>query len=380
MTDAAIRAFSIDVPRAELDDLRVRLARTRWCGDLPGVGWTRGVPADYLKELAEYWAHGYDWRGAEARLNRFPQFVTEIDGQEIHFLHARSSRPDATALVLLHEWPTSVAAFLDMIVPLTEPEDAADAFHVIIPSLPGIAFSGPLAEPGWTYARTAGALTALMNRLGYERYGVQGAGGGAFIAAEMGRREPERVIGVHVNALLAFPSGEPSDFAELTHVEQTRLERLQNFRDEMMGFAQIQSTRPQTVAHALTDSPAGQLAWIVEKFKEWTDPAGKLPEDTVARDDILTNVSLYWFTGTASSSAHLYYENAHDVNAWSPKARGTVPTGVIVAAGDITVRRFADRDHHITHWTELEVGGAFLSFEQPTLLVDDIRAFFRTLR
>jgi pimeloyl-ACP methyl ester carboxylesterase len=380
MTDATIRSFSIDVPQADLDDLQDRLARTRWSGELPGVGWSRGVPEDYLRALAAHWAAGYDWRKAEARLNRFPQFTTEIDGQEIHFLHVRSPHPDATALVLLHEWPTSISAFLDMIVPLTDPADPADAFHLIIPSLPGIAFSGPLTEPGWTYARTAAAFTALMSRLGYEGYSVQGAGGGAFIAAEMGRREPARVVGIHVNALLAFPSGDPSEFAGLTEAEQHRLERLQNFRDDMMGFAQLQSTRPQTVAYALHDSPVGQLAWIVEKFKEWTDPAGELPEDAVARDDILTNVSLYWFTGTAGSSAHLYYENAHDVNAWSPKARGTVPTGVAVSAADITVRRFADREHNITHWTELGRGGAFLSFEQPELLVEDIRAFFRTLR
>jgi epoxide hydrolase len=374
-----IKPFRVDIPQAELDDLRDRLSRTRWSGDIPGVGWSRGVPADYLKGLAAYWADGYDWRKAEARLNEFPQFTTEIDGQEIHFLHVRSPHADATPLLLLHEWPTSVVAHIDLIAPLTDPADPADAFDVIIPSLPGIAFSGPVTTPGWTYARTATAFTTLMSRLGYKRYGVQGAGGGAFIAAEMGRQDAEHLIGIHVNALLAFPSGDPTDFAGLTEVEQDRLGRLQDFRDDKMGFAQLQSTRPQTVAYGLHDSPVGQLAWIVEKFKEWTDPAAELPEDAVDRDHILTNVSLYWFTGTAASAAHLYYDNAHDVNAWAPKDRGTVATGVAVAPGDITVRRLADRDHNITHWTELRHGGAFLSMEQPDLLVGDIREFFNNI-
>ncbi|KAA2267100.1 epoxide hydrolase [Solihabitans fulvus] len=381
MTNPEIRPFRIDIPQADLDDLRDRIARTRWSGDIPGAGWSRGVPVAYLKGLADYWADGYDWRGAEARLNEFPQFTTEIDGQDIHFLHVRSPHADATPLLLLHEWPTSVVAFLDLIEPLTNPADPADAFHVVVPSLPGIAFSGPIREAGWTYGRTAGAFATLMERLGYASYGVQGAGGGAFIAADLGRQDTAHVLGIHVNALLAFPSGDPAEFAGLTEVEQERLARLQNFRDDMMGFAQIQSTRPQTVAYGLHDSPVGQLAWIVEKFKEWTDTGAELPEDAVDRDHILTTVSLYWFTGTAGSAAHLYYENAHDVNGWGPKDPGTVPTGVAVATPtDITVRRFADRDHNITHWTELERGGAFLSMEQPELLVEDVRTFFRSLR
>jgi pimeloyl-ACP methyl ester carboxylesterase len=220
----------------------------------------------------------------------------------------------------------------------------------------------------------------VMSRLGYDRYGVQGGGGGAWVAVEMGRQAPGQILGVHVNGHVTFPSGDPGDFAGLTEAEQERLGRLQNFRDDKMGFNAIQSTRPQTLAYGLHDSPVGQLAWIVEKFKEWTYPAAELPEDAVDKDNLLTNISLYWFTGTAGSSANLYYEMAHDPTAWAPKPRSTVPTGVALARNnDITIRRFAERDSVITHWTELDRGGNFLALEQPAAYVDDVRAFFANL-
>jgi pimeloyl-ACP methyl ester carboxylesterase len=374
VTSTDIRPFQIKISEAELDDLKDRLARTRWSGEIPGQGWSRGVPAGYLKGLAEYWAGTYDWREAEARLNTFPQFLTTVDGQDIHFAHVRSARPDAVPLLLVHDWPGSFVQFAEVIEPL-----AAD-FHIVVTDTPGVGFSGPLTSPGWNTTKIAAAFTELMSRLGYDRYGVQGNGGGAWIAAEMGRQAPDQVIGVHVNGLITFPSDDPADFAGLTEVEQQRLARLQEFRDDKMGFNAIQSTRPQTLAYGLHDSPVGQLAWIVEKFKEWTDVAADLPEDAVDRDTLLTNVSLYWFTGTAGSSANLYYEMAHDPGAFAPKPRGTVPTGVIATSTtDVAIRRFADRDHNITHWTEVERGGNFLALEQPTLLVDDVRAFFTTL-
>ncbi|MBV6699892.1 epoxide hydrolase N-terminal domain-containing protein [Kitasatospora aureofaciens] len=370
-----MRPFRIDIPQAEVDDLRNRLTRTRWSGEIPGTGWSRGVPVDYLKGLAEYWADGFDWRQAEARLNAFPQFLTEIDGQDIHFLHVRSADPDALPLLLLHDWPASFVQFAEVVEPL------AQDFHVVVASTPGITFSGPLTGPGWNTGKIASAFRELMSRLNYNLYGVQGGGGGAWIAGEMGRQDPDRVLGIHLNGLITFPSDDPADFADLTELEQQRLARLQNFRDDMMGFNVIQSTRPQTLAHGLHDSPVGQLAWIVEKFKEWTDAATDLPETAVDRDLLLANVSLYWFTGTAGSSANLYYETAHDPTAYAPKPRGTVPTGVIATATtDVAIRRFADRDQMITHWTEVERGGNFLSLEQPKLLIEDVRAFFRTLR
>ncbi len=379
--DAEIRPFRVEIPQADLDDLRDRLARTRWPDELPGVGWSRGVPLGYLQELAADWRGSYDWRRHEATLNEHPQYTTTIDGQTIHFLHVRSPEPDAAPLLLLHGWPGSVVELLDLIGPLSDPRahggGAGDAFHLVIPSLPGHGFSGPPGEPGWTDGRTARAFTELMGRLGYERYGVQGGDVGAFIAPQMGRLEPAHVIGVHVNALVTFPSGDPADMAGLTDAEQERLARHKHFQDELMGYMHLQGTRPQTLAYALTDSPAGQLAWIVEKFKDWTNPAAELPEDAVDRDRLLTNVSVYWFTGTARSSANSYYERFHDPGMWAPKERSTVPTGVAVFPTDVSVRRFAEKTDTIVHWSEFDRGGHFAALEAPDLLVGDVRAFFR---
>jgi len=369
-----IRPYRIEVSQADVDDLRERLHRTRWGTDLPGQGWSRGVPVDYLKGLAAYWADGYDWRAAEAKLNELPQFVTEVDGQPIHFAHVRSANPNATPLLMTHDWPASFVAFTPVVEKLT------DRFHLVLTNTPGVGFGGPLVGPGWNTGKIAGAFNEIMARLGYDRYGVQGSGGGGWIAVEMGRQAADRVIGVHVNGHVTFPSGDPSDFDGLTEAEQVRLQRLQNFRDDMMGFNIIQSTRPHTLAHGLHDSPAGQLAWIVEKFKEWTDPASELPEDAVGRDTLLTNVSVYWFSGTAGSSANLYYEMSHDPAGWAPKDRSPVPTAVLLAANvDITIRRFAERDSVVVRWTEIERGGNFLSLEQPDAYADDVRAFFDEL-
>jgi len=372
MTD--IRPFRIDIPQADVDDLRERLARTRWGTEIPGQGWARGVPVDYLRGLARYWERDFDWRAAEARLNALPQFVTEVDGQTLHFAHVRSDNPAAIPLLIAHDWPGSFALYLPIV------EDLRADFHLVLVNDPGVAFSGPLTSPGWSTARSAAALNEIMSRLGYSRYGVQGNGGGGALAVEMGRQQPARVIGVHVNGHITFPSGDPSDFEGLTEAEQDRLRRLQEFRDDKMGFNVIQSTRPQTLAFGLHDSPAGQLAWIVEKFKEWTDPSADLPEDAVDRDLLLTNVSLYWFTGTAGSSANLYWEVAHDPSAWAPKERSAVPLGVALGVTDITIRRFAEREAPVTHWTELPAGGNFLSAEEPDLYAGDVRTFFAGLR
>jgi pimeloyl-ACP methyl ester carboxylesterase len=383
--NADVKPFRIEIPQADLDDLRERLADTRWPSELEGVGWTRGVPVDYAMELAEYWRDGFDWRQQEARLNEYPQFTTEIDGQTIHFVHVKSPEPNAMPLMLIHGWPGSFIEFQEMIGPLTDPVahggDAADAFHVVIPSVPGHGFSTPLSEAGWTHGRIANAFVKLMARLGYDRYDVQGGDIGAFQAPLVGRLDPEHVIGVHVNALVTFPSGDPADMEGLTEAEQERLARFQNFEQDMMGYAQIQGTRPQTLAYSLADSPVGQLAWIVEKFKEWTDPKAELPEDAVDRDHMLTNVSIYWFTNTAGSSANLYYETFHDPSMFAPKERGTVPTGVAVSlTQDIAIRRFAEREHNIVHWSEFDRGGHFAAMENPEFLTEDVRTFFRMVR
>lgn len=382
---AEITPFRIDVPQADLDDLRQRLAETRWPSELEGVGWSRGVPVDYLHGLAAYWRDGFDWRAQEAKLNEFPQFTTVIDGQTIHFLHVRSPEPNATPLLLIHGWPGSFVEFIDMIGPLTDPAahggDPADAFHVVIPSIPGHGFSVPLSEPGWNHSRCAQAYVELMTRLGYERFGVQGGDIGAFQGPLVARFAPERVIGVHANAFVTFPSGDPAEMEGLTASEQERLARYQNYERELSGYMYQQGTRPQTLAYSLADSPVGQLAWIVEKFKEWTDPAAELPEDAVDRDHILTNISIYWFTNTGGSSANLYYETFHDPSMFAPQERLEVPLGIAVSlTQDIAIRRFAERDYHVVHWTEFDEGGHFAALEAPEFLTHDVRAFFRGLR
>ena len=377
--DSKISPYRIDIPQGALDDLRDRLGRTRWPDELPGVGWDLGVPLDYLKGLAEYWATTYDWRGQEAALNEFAQFTTVIDDQNVHFLHVRSPEPEALPLLITHGWPGSIAEFLDIIGPLADPAahggDPADAFHVIAPSIPGFGFSGPTHETGWNTVRVARAWAELMRRLGYERYGAQGGDTGALVSPELGRIDPEHLAGIHVNNLLTFPSGQLDD---LSDADQGRLKLMQRWQNEMAGYASIQSTRPQTLAYALTDSPAGQLAWIVEKFKEWTDPAAELPEDAVDRDRLLTDVSIYWLTATAGSSARLYYEGA---KSWGqPNEPSAVPTGVAVFPMDITIRSIAESQHNIVHWTEFDRGGHFAAMEAPDLLVADVREFFRPLR
>jgi len=380
-TEPDCRPFRIDIPQGDLDDLSDRLARTRWIDDLPGTGWERGVPASYLKDLVAFWAGAYDWRAAEAELNRHPQFTTVIDGQNVHFLHVRSSRQDATPLLLLHGWPGSVADFLDMTGPLTDPGDASvPAFHLVIPSLPGHGFSGPITEPGWNDGRVAAALAELMARLGYDRYGVHGGDHGAFIGPRIGRDDAAHVIGVHANALVTFPAGDPADMAALSDAEKQRLAGLKQWQDDASAYMQLAGTRPGTIAQLLADSPAGQLAWIVEKYKEWTDQAHELPEQAIDRDKILTTVSIYWLTATARSTANFYYERFHDVTMFAPKPKGTVPTGVAVfTTADFAIRRFAEKAHNVTHWSEFYSGGHFPALEVPDLLTGDIREFFGSL-
>ncbi|MGH2587002.1 MAG: epoxide hydrolase family protein [Dehalococcoidia bacterium] len=377
-----MRPFRIDIPQSDLDDLRDRLARTRWPSELPDVGWSRGVPLGYLRGLAEYWRTSYDWRAWEARLNEFPQFTTTVDGQNVHFLHVRSPEPDALPLVITHGWPGSVAEFIETIGPLADPRahggDPADAFHVVAPSIPGFGFSGPVHGAGWDVRRTARAWADLMRRLGYDRYGAQGGDWGSGISRDLGLIVPEHVIGVHLNFLLTFPSGDPAEMAELTPVEQARLGGLSRFNQELSGYIGIQSTRPQTLAYGLADSPAGQLAWIVEKFKDWTDSTD-VPEDAVSRDQMLTNVMLYRLTNTGGSSANLYYEAA---KSWGAVEPSTTPTGVAVFPREIapSIRRLAERTNTIVHWTEFDRGGHFAAMEAPDLLVGDVRAFFRRFR
>lgn len=375
MTDNDIRPFRATIDDAALDDLRGRLRRTRFVADLPGIGWERGIPASDLRELVGYWAEKFDWRQVEARLNQYPQFSTTIDGQDLHFVHIRSARPDATPLLLIHGWPGSVLDFLALIGPLTDPADPADpAFHLVIPSLPGHGFSGPLTETGWNDGRIAAALATLMARLGYDRYGVQGGDHGAFIAPRIGRDDAEHVIGVHVNALVTFPTGDPADMAALSDGDKQRLAGMKQFQDDGSAYMQLAGTRPSTIAHLLADSPAGQLAWIAEKYQDWSAV-------TIDRDTILATVSIYWLTNTALSVANYYYERFHDPLMFAPSPKGTTATGVAVfSKADYAIRPFAEKTHAITHWSEFYAGGHFPAIEVPDLLVGDLREFFRTVR
>ncbi|MET8637213.1 epoxide hydrolase family protein [Streptomyces sp. NPDC004074] len=389
----SIRPFRLAIPQSDLDDLHDRLDRTRWPGELPGVGWAYGVPLGYLRELVRYWRHDYDWRAAEARLNEWPQFTTEIDGASVHFAHIRSPERDATPLIVTHGWPGSIAEFLDIVGPLTDPAahggDPADAFHVVMPGIPGFGLSGPTRDTGWEAGRVAHAWVELMERLGYPRFGTQGGDWGAAISRELGRAHPDRVIGVHLNLLpgaqqLTEPS--PEELSALDAEERKRTlaswRRWSQWEREGTGYAVLQSTRPQTLAYALTDSPVGQLAWIVEKFREWTD-SDELPEEAVDRDRLLTDVMLYWLTGTAGSSARIYYERAHaSGRAAAPAEPSSAPTAVAVFPAELQIplRHRAERTENIVRWTEFDRGGHFAAMEEPDLLVDDVRAFFRQLR
>ncbi|MFD3543550.1 epoxide hydrolase family protein [Streptomyces sp. NPDC058662] len=380
--------FRLEVPQADLDDLAERLRRTRWPDELPGVGWAYGMPLARVRELADYWSRDYDWRSAAARLNTWPQYTTVIDGTRVHFAHLRSPEPHATPLLMTHGWPGSFVEFQQVAGPLSDPRahgaDPADAFHLVLPSIPGFTLSGPTTETGWEFTRVARAFATLMERLDYPSYGVQGGDWGAAISRELGRRHPGEVLGVHLNLLPgAGATTEPTaaELAALSPAERARTlasrARHLTWTRERQGYADIQATRPQTLAYALNDSPAGLLAWIGEKFTEWSDPA-----TPVDRDQLLTNVTLYWLTGTAGSAARLYYERAHADYHAAPPPASTTPTALADFPHDnfIPLRHIADRTDRITRWTSYDRGGHFPAMEVPDLLVDDIRAFFRTLR
>lgn len=378
-----IRSFRIDIPQDRIDDLHRRLADTRW-PEQSATGWEKGTPVRYLRELAEYWHDEFDWRAIESDLNELPQYTTGIAGQPLHFLHVRSPEPEATPLVLAHGWPSTFAEFLRVIGPLSDPRahggDPADAFHVVVPSLPGFAFSGvgPEVGEGSTEHYTR-VVAALMDRLGYRRYGAQGGDAGYFVATELGRIAPDRVLGVHVNGPITMPAWDGSDGdADYTEQDRAKLELLVGAESfTRYGYAAVQSGRPTTLAIAMHHSPVGLLAWIADMYHRWSDPAITLPEDAVGRDALLTDVSLYWFTGCFASSIRLYGEG----RAWgaAPEPSG-VPTAAAVFPGDTSLRVIAERQHRIVRWTEYDRGGHFAALEAPDLLVDDIRAFFRTLR
>jgi len=366
---APINPFRIAIPDADLDDLRSRLARTRWpeaeCVD----DWSQGIPLDYTRELAGYWAADYDWRARETALNRFDQYTTEIDGLDIHFIHQRSGRDDAFPLLITHGWPGSIIEFHKVIEPLTE-----RGFDVVCPSLPGYGFSGKPTRTGWGVERIAAAWETLMGRLGYRRYGAQGGDWGAAVTTQIGRNGG-RCTAIHLNMPMGFP---PANMGEPSEDELAALKRLDYYRKWDSGYSKQQSTRPQTLGYGLVDSPVGQLAWIVEKFWSWMDCDGH-PENVLHRDELLDNVMLYWLTASGASSVRLYWESFNVFGSGDPVK---VPTGVAAFPKEIirAPRSWCEATYHITHWTTMPRGGHFAAFEQPELFVEDVDAFFATVR
>ncbi|SDU71105.1 epoxide hydrolase family protein [Jiangella alkaliphila] len=371
-TTAPIRPFRVEISQADLDDLQDRLARTRLPRPAPGDDWDYGTPNHYLRETVDHWRDGFDWRAQEARMNAFPHYLTEIDGQTIHFIHVPSAEPDAKALLLAHSYPGSFVDFLDMIGPLTDPVahggKAEDAFSVVVPSMPGFGFSTPVEDRGWTMARVARTYDTLMRRLGYDSYGSHGSDGGAMVSRELGLLNPEGFLGLHVLQLFSFPSGDPAEFANLSPADHAGLQHLEWFQS-VGGYNAINGSRPQTVAVGVSDSPVGQLAWN-ELFNSFGNGTS-----LVTVDQILTEVSLYWFTNTSATAGRYHFEEAR---SGAEPAVNHAPTAVAVFADDFrTIRAFADRDNdNIVRYTEFPEGGHYASLERPDVLVEDLRAFF----
>ncbi len=360
--NASIHPFRVAIPQADLDDLADRLARTRLPRPAPGDDWHYGVPNQYLAEMVEQWRTAFDWRAQEERMNAYPHYLTEIDSQTLHFLHIPSSAPVATALLLAHTYPGSFLDFLDVIEPLR------DRFSLVIPSMPGIGFSNPVTDRGWTMARVAATFDTLMRRLGYDSYGIHGSDGGAMVAREMGLLDPPGFLGAHVLQLFSFPSGDPAEFEKLEPTDYAGLEHLKWFQS-VGGYNAINASRPQTVAAGLSDSPVGQLAWN-ELFNSFGNGTS-----LVTRDQILTQVSLYWFTNTSATAGRYHFEEAH--SGAEPRV-SSARTGVAVFADDFqTIKVFAERDNtNIVHWSRFDHGGHYAAMEVPDELAKDIRAFF----
>jgi pimeloyl-ACP methyl ester carboxylesterase len=370
----AIRPFKVHVPDQVLVDLRHRLAETKWPDQLPGTTWEYGTNIKKVRELADYWQKSYDWRAQEARINRFDQFTTEIDGQQIYFIHQRSPRPDAIPLLLIHGWPGSIVEFLALIDPLTRPKNNnTPAFDVVVPSLPGFGFSGPTTTRGWGPQRMAKALVVLMDRLGYSRYGIQGGDWGSLIARDMAYQAPERVIGLHLNLITADPPNADA-VAQMSDAER---KRFSYFDREESSFFFLQASEPQTLAYALTDSPVGWLAWMIGKFQLLTDNNGDFLT-AVDRDTFLTDVTLYWVTDTVGSAMRIYREHRLTGEDAGPSPRLEIPIGYADFPREVAVPpfRWVIRTYNVVQRTEMPKGGHFAALEQPDLLIDDIRKFF----
>jgi len=369
-----------------LDDLRDRLARTRLPNAIAGIGWEQGTDRDYLSGLLDHWRDEYDWRACEARFGELDEHAIDVDGQRVHAVVARSPHVDALPLLLVHGWPGSVTEFLDVFGPLTDPTahggDAADAFHVVAPSLPGFGFSGPTHERGWHPRRIAEACVELMSALEFDRFGAQGGDWGSIVTANVADLVPDRVAGLHLNFVTVSP---PKDGPPLTDEEQAQLARVLEWRKDGAAYQEIQGTRPQSLGYGLEDSPAGLCAWIVEKLRAWSDPSLRTDGGgalSFSRDRILDNVTLYWVSGTATSSCRIYWEMRQAGKSAVPQGFVDVPTGVANFPAEITKlpRRWVEARYDVVHWTEPPRGGHFAAMEVPDVFVADVRQFFRLVR
>ena len=378
----AIESFEIDIPQADLDDLKYRLERSRLPDQIEGSGWDYGTELSYLKDLISYWRDSFDWRAQEARLNQLDHFRTTIDGQSIHFVHARSKYDNAIPILISHGWPGSIVEFLDIIGPLTDPEAhggrAEDAFHVVCPSLPGFGFSEPTRSRQWDTRRMAEAFALLMQRLNYSRYIAEGGDWGAMITTDIGVLDPEHLYGIHLTMPLALPQ---EDHSALSESEKQDMADMALFDQNETGYQKIQGTKPQTLGFGLNDSPAGTAAWIVEKFHTWSDCNGDV-ESAFTKDQLLTNISIYWLTQTITSSTRIYYEVFKGMRMAFITNKVEVPTGVARFPKEIIrfPRSWVEKHYNLTHWTEMPKGGHFGAMEQPALFVEDLRNFARTLR
>lgn len=374
------RSDPVAVAEPVLADLWDRLDRARLPNQIEGIGWDQGTELGWLQEVIAYWRNDFDWRAVEAEINGWGPVATEVDGQRIHVLHARSPHPGAMPLLLSHGWPGSVIEFLDALAPLTHPDDPADAFDVVAPSLPGYGFTGPTVQPGWHPRRIASAFTEVMAGLGYDRYGVQGGDWGSIVSQNVADLVPDRLTGLHLNFVsVPRPSGERT--AELAPEEQASIEGMRSWNEAEAGYSGIQRTKPQTVGYGLDDSPVGLAAWLLEKFRSWSD-AGDDVLAAFSLDRLLANVTTYWVTRTATSSARLYWEMARAGRETVPHAYVGVPTGIANFPGEITrmPRRWVEHRYNVTYWSEPRRGGHFAAMQVPDLFVEDLRAFFRTVR
>lgn len=385
--DPSIKPFTIAIPDRDIQDLKTRLAMTRFPDQIPDTGWDYGTDTVYLKELVDYWQNDFDWREQERALNEFDQFTTDIEGLQVHFIHQRSSNPDATPLLITHGWPGSIVEFRKIIGPLTEPQlyggSAEDAFHVVAPSLPGFGFSEKPDGRGYSPERMAHTLAALMAKLGYDQYGAQGGDWGAIINRILASNYGDHLIGLHSNFMLASPPADPQLNDAVPADEMKRRETRQASMANELAYQQIQGTKPQTLGVALNDSPAGLAAWIVEKFNGWSDLDPNLPdgvEQKFTKDEMLTDISLYWFTQTITSSTRIYYES-RNVTMTQPLGFIEVPTAGAIFPAEmyITPRLWAEAQYNIVRWTNMPRGGHFAAMEEPELLIEDVREFFRSL-